>query len=79
MQRCATVSSDAPVKVVLEPLHTFITELGPAPPMEAILTYLQRMKEQGWHVWQTMQKVLGCGSHHIKDAAVGCVARLSVR
>jgi hypothetical protein len=75
--RVASRCSDAPVKKPLIPLHVFIKALGPLPPLQALNTYVMRLREHGWNVWKPIQKALQCGAH--MDAAVARVVRLSVR
>lgn len=50
------------------PLGEFINRVGPAPPDVAMVTYLQRLKEQGWNVDRTERKMLMCGVNSIANA-----------
>lgn len=43
------------------PLGEFIRKVGPSPPDVALVTYLQRLKEQGWNVDRTERKMIMCG------------------
>ncbi|WIA22484.1 hypothetical protein OEZ85_004780 [Tetradesmus obliquus] len=54
-------ASDSPLKVRFHPLGEFIRRVGPAPSDVALVTYLQRLKEQGWNVDRTERKMLMCG------------------
>jgi hypothetical protein len=54
-------ASDNPVKARFVPLGEFITRVGPPPSDVAMVTYLQRLKEQGWNVDRTERKMLMCG------------------
>lgn len=61
-------ASDNPVKARFVPLGEFIKKVGPAPSDVAMVTYLQRLKEQGWNVDRTERKMLMCGVKPIADA-----------
>jgi hypothetical protein len=74
--RMASRCSDAPLKKPLIPLHVFIKAVGPLPPLQALNTYVMRLREHGWNVWKPIQKALQCGAH--MDATVARVVRLSV-
>jgi hypothetical protein len=54
--------SEAPEKSRYVPLGEFVTRLGPAPPAVTLVTYLQRLKEQGWDVSRTVRKLHLCGA-----------------
>jgi hypothetical protein len=43
--------------------------VGPAPSDIALVTYLQRLKEQGWNVDRTERKMMMCGVKGIRDLA----------
>lgn len=60
-------ASDNPVKARFVPLGEFIKKVGPSPPDVALVTYLQRLKEQGWNVDRTERKMLMCGVNSIAD------------
>ena len=60
-------ASDTPVKARFVPLGEFIKRVGPAPPDVALVTYLQRLKEQGWNVDRTERKMLMCGVNSIAE------------
>ena len=75
--RVASRCSDAPVKRALQPLHLFIRTLGPPPPLQALNTYVMRLREHGWNIWRLVQKAVQCGAH--LDATVASVVRLQVR
>jgi hypothetical protein len=64
----STQASDNPVKLRFVPLGEFIKKVGPAPSDVALVTYLQRLKEQGWNVDRTERKMLMCGVNTIADA-----------
>lgn len=49
------------------PLGEFIKRVGPAPSDVALVTYLQRLKEQGWNVDRTERKMLMCGVNSIAE------------
>lgn len=62
-----TQASDNPVKARFVPLGEFIKRVGPAPSDVALVTYLQRLKEQGWNVDRTERKMLMCGVNSIAE------------
>lgn len=55
--------SEVPVKGPFVPLGDFIKAVGPPPPDISLVTYLQRLREQGWDVNRTERKLLMCGKH----------------
>lgn len=59
--------SDTPTKVRFVPLGEYITRVGPAPSDVALVTYLQRLKEQGWNVERTERKMMMCGVTGLGD------------
>ncbi|KIY91620.1 hypothetical protein MNEG_16344 [Monoraphidium neglectum] len=53
--------SECPLKLAFVPLGSFIHTVGARPPDVSVITYLQRLKEQGWDVTRTERKLLMCG------------------
>ena len=62
VRRHAASVSEAPLLQPLNPLGSFISQLGPVPDKEALAVYLRRMREHGWDVSSTIRKALQCGA-----------------
>jgi hypothetical protein len=75
--RMASRCCDAPVKTPLTPLHELIRTLGPLPPLQALNTYVMRLREHGWNAWQVVQKAIQCGA--AVDSEIARVVRIHVR
>ena len=75
--RVASLCCDAPVKTPLTPLHLFIKTLGPLPPTQALTTYINRLRENGFNMWKTVQKAIDCGAN--VDSEISRVVRINVR
>jgi hypothetical protein len=53
--------SESPLIRPLVPLGKFVKQLGPPPEHKALRTYLARLREQGWEVTPTINRLLQCG------------------
>ena len=53
--------SEAPLLVPLEPLGSFVAELGQMPSHSAVSTYLARLAERGFNTYSLIKKVVSCG------------------
>ena len=53
--------SEAPLLTPLEPLGSFVLELGRMPPHSTISTYLARLAERGFNTYNVIKKVVACG------------------
>ena len=53
--------SEAPILTPLQPLGSFVSELGQMPSTSTVSTYLARLAEQGFNTYGLIKKVLSCG------------------
>ena len=53
--------SEAPLLIPLEPLGSFVSELGQMPSHSCVSTYLARLAERGFNTYSLIKKVVSCG------------------
>lgn len=52
---------EAPLLMPLEPLGSFVSELGQMPSHSTVSTYLARLAERGFNTYNIIKKVVACG------------------
>ena len=53
--------SEAPLLTPLDPLGSFVSELGQMPSHSCVSTYLARLAERGFNTYSLIKKVVSCG------------------
>ena len=61
--------SEAPLITPLIPRGAFIPQRGRPAGKSALHTYLMRLREQGWDVFQTVKKAVQCGASLDKEVS----------
>lgn len=62
--------SEAPVLAPLIPLGEFISKVGRPPSKTGMQVYLQRLREHGFNVSNTVRKALACGAQLDREVGV---------